>query len=119
MFCSFRSVDERRRKQRACEALASELRALAAALRQARYAGEIEWETLRIESLAEGLGQRILLRPGGAYLRLALPLLASGEGLDEQLRFWLQRRINDEPAEAEVPAALLRRSLARQRFTAN
>jgi hypothetical protein len=112
LICRFRAINERALKQQVCERIAAELRALARALREAQLAGHrIDWNGLRIESLAAGRGQRLLLRPGGAYLRLPLPSLAATGQLGEQLRYWLQRRVESERAQAEIPGPLLRAQL--------
>ncbi|MCB1760929.1 MAG: hypothetical protein KDI68_14255 [Gammaproteobacteria bacterium] len=108
LLCRFREIAGRVAKQQACERIATELRVLAEALREAQLAGHgIDWRGLRIESLAAGRGQRLMLHPHGAYLRLPLPSLAAGGGLSDPLLQWLRQRVAGEEARAEIPRSLL------------
>ncbi|MET0087900.1 MAG: hypothetical protein ABW082_15450 [Sedimenticola sp.] len=97
----FRSLDGRSEKQQACENIASELRQLAAAIRQAKRAGHrIDWSMLTVQPLENNSKSHVLLNGNGDYLQLKLPYLQRSQLLDENLVLWTKKRSSGDSTPA-------------------
>ncbi|MFO8153485.1 hypothetical protein [Thioalkalivibrio sp.] len=91
--CEFPDLASRGEREATCRALATDLHALAAALREAARRGQrIEWSHLALDAGSVGLRQRVVVNARGDYLAVAVPELAGNRVDWAEVRRWLQAR---------------------------
>ncbi len=101
--CEFPDLSSRSEREATCRALATDLYALAPALREAVRRGErIEWRHLALEGAPAGARQRIVVTEGGDYLSVAVPALAGNPVDWTEVRRWLRARTEGRSVTATV-----------------
>ncbi len=100
----FGDIKDRARKERACLAIAEELRALLERLADAEHRGyQIDWGALRVDSSHRP--ERVTVNEAGAFLTLSLPMLGQAKGLLATAVPWLRSALAGRPLPLHVPQA--------------
>jgi len=107
----FSSLSDRATKEALCEQVATELRTLAATLREARAGGfELDWEKIAVQPLPNSGTSYLLLNGKGEYLRQSLPALERTQALSKGLLAWTRRMVEEQaPGTAVIQADQLLR----------
>ncbi|TVP92736.1 MAG: hypothetical protein EA347_01435 [Thioalkalivibrio sp.] len=101
--CEFPDLSSRGEREATCRALATDLYALAAALREAaRRGGRIEWRHLALDTGPAQARQRVVVTEGGDYLSVAVPALAGNPVDWTEVRRWLRARTEGRSVTATV-----------------
>lgn len=109
LICTFRTLDNRDKKQARCELIARDLRLLVAAVGQALEAGyTIEWNQFTFGTLHDGVTEHIVINSAGDYLNMDLHFFGNQRNLTPPFLDWARKRLAGEPTTLIIDERLIR-----------